>query len=341
VILFHTAVSRRPAASARRRALLRAGFSAAMLFATFAAIAQNRGRQPRVGFLAPDSLDTGVHEGFRQGMTELGRVEGRDVVIEWRFADGNYARLPELASDLTRQNLDVVVAVTTLCVQAMRQVASGVPIVMVAVPDPVGEGFAASLARPGGNITGLSNIVTEVSTKHLELLRVAVPRLARVGVLINPLNPSDALVLEQIHGAAYTSGVKVLPVEASTARQIDDGFAAMARARVEGLIVAVDAYFDVQKQQIVKLALEGRLPTISSNRDITAAGGLMSYGQDMAAHYRRAASYVDKLMKGVAAATLPIERPTVLEFVINQRTANALDLAIPRELMLRADRVIE
>jgi len=274
-------------------------------------------------------------------MRELGYVEGKNFIIQWRFADGKYERLPSLAAELLRLNVDVIVAGTTLSVQAAHQATATIPIVMVAVPDPVGEGFARSLSQPGGNITGLSNIVTEVSAKHLELLRVAVPTLSRVAVLINPPNPSDSLILEQIQGAAYSIGVKALAVEASTARQIEAGFGAMTRARTEALIVAADSYFDVQRDQITKLAVKHHLPSISSNREMTEAGGLMSYGQDLAEHYRRAATYVDKILKGAKPGNLPVEQPTVLELVINQRTAKALRLTIRQELVLRADKVIE
>ncbi len=274
-------------------------------------------------------------------MRELGYVEGRNFSIEWRFADGKYERLPGLASELVRLNVDVIVAGTTLSVQAAHKATATSPIVMVAVPDAIGEGFATSLSRPGGNITGLTNIVTEISVKHLELLRIAVPKLSRVAVLINPLNPSDSLILEQIHGAAYSIGVKVLPVEANSERQIEAGFRAMTRERTQALIVAADSYFDVQRGQIARLAGENRLPSISSNREMTEAGGLMSYGQDLDEHYRRAATYVDKILKGAKPGDLPIEQPTVLRLIINGKTATALGIAIPGELALRADRVIE
>ena len=274
-------------------------------------------------------------------MRELGYVEGKSFTVQWRFADGKYERLPSLAAELVRLGVDVIVAGTTLSVQAAHQATATIPIVMVAVPDPVGEGFAKSLSRPGGNITGLSSIVTEVSAKHLELLRAAVPKLSRVAVLINPLNPSDSLILEQLQGAAYSIGVKVLAIEASTAQQIETGFRAMTRARTEALIVAADSYFDVQRDQVTQLAFKNRLPTISSNREMTEAGGLMSYGQDLAEHYRHAATYVDKIQKGAKPGDLPVEQPTVLELVINRNTAKALGLTIPQELVLRADKVIE
>lgn len=328
-------------ASQRRRIMLRAALCGAALAVPLGAFAQRQPGAWRIGFLASGSSSTRVFDGFRQGMRELGHVEGRQFDIEWRFANGVYDRLPGLAAELLKSNVDVVVAATAPSVQAMHRATATIPIVMVAVPDPVGEGFATSLSRPGGNITGLSNIVVEVSSKHLELLGVAVPRLSRVAVLLNPLNPSDSLILEQIHGAAYGRGIKVLPVEASTAAQIEAGFGAMVRARSEAMIVAADSYFDVQRDQIAKLALANRLPAISSNREMTEAGGLMSYGQDLTEHYRRAATYVDKIVKGAKPGDLPIEQPTVLELVINRRTVAALGLTVARELALRADKLID
>lgn len=303
--------------------------------------AQQKSNVWRIGFLASGSSATRVYDGFGKGMRELGYVEERNLLVHRRFADGKYERLPGLAVELVRQKVDVIVAESTLGVQAARQATTTIPIVMIAVPDPVGEGFATSLSRPGGNITGLSNIVTEVSAKHVELLSSAVSKLARLAVLINPLNPSDALILEQVQGAAYARGVKVLVVEASAASEIEAGFGVMARTRTDALIITADAYFNVQMDQIAKLALMHRLPAISSNRELTEAGVLMSYGQDLTEHYRRAATYADKILKGAKPGNLPIEQPTVLELVINRRTANAIGLAIPQELSLRADKLIE
>lgn len=328
-------------AALARRILLGTVLCGIALAALLAWLAWEQTKVWRIGFLASDSSSTRVDDAFQQGMRDLGYFEGKNCVIRRRFADGNYERLPSLAAELVRLNVDVIVAGTTLSVQAAHQATAAIPIVMVAVPDPVGEGFATSLSRPGGNITGLSNIVTELSIKHLELLHTAVPNLSRVAVMINPLNPSDSLILEQIHGAAYARGVKVFLVEASSASQIEAGFGAMTRERTEALIVAADSYFDVQRDQIAKLAVKGRLPTVFSSRELIEAGGLMSYGQDLADHYRRAATYVDKILKGAKPGDLPIEQPTVLELVINRRIAKTLGLTIPQELMLRADKIID
>ena len=323
-----------------RRAFNRA-LAGGLLAAPFVARAQPRAKDARIGFLAAGSASPRVQQQFLQGMREVGLTQGRDFAVDWRFADGRYERLQVLAAELVQLKVDVIVAVTTLCVQAALHATRTTPIVMVGVPDPIGEGFATSLSRPGGSITGLSNIVTEVSSKHLELLRVAVPKLSLVAVLINPGNPSDALILEQIQGSAYTRRIKVLPVEAGSTGQIDAGFAAIARAGAQAVIVTSDSFFDVQQGRIVKLAIDTRLPTISSSREMTEAGGLMSYGQDLALHYRRAATYVDRILKGAKPGSLPIEQPTVLEFVINRKTARTLGIDIPRELELRADSVIE
>lgn len=327
----------------RRKLLVALG--ASVLAAPLGAFAQQKSRIWRVGFLAqrgrPASLDSDIYGAFPRGMRELGYVEGKNLVIEWRFADGKVEGLPGMAAELARLKVDVIVAGATPSVQAAHRATTTIPIVFVAVPDPVGEGFVTSLSRPGGNITGLSTIVTEVSIKHLELLRALVPKLSRVAVLINPLNPSDALILEQIQGAAYTTGVKVSAVEASSASQIEAGFGAMVRARAGALIVAADELFYGQRAEIAKLAVKNRLPTISPNRELAEAGGLMSYGQDLVQHYRRAANYVDKILKGAKPGELPVEQPTLLELVVNRQTAKALGIKIPNSILVRADKMIE
>jgi putative ABC transport system substrate-binding protein len=295
----------------------------------------------RVGFLSCDAATAATQDAFRAGMRDAGLVEGRQYTVAWRFATGDYARLPELAAQIVSASPDVIVAVNTLAVQAARSTTRTLPIVMIAVPDPIGEGFAASLSRPGGNITGLSNIVTEVSVKHLELLHLAVPKISHIALLNNPQNPSDALVLEQVQGAAYTRKLKVMPIEARNAADIDNAFAAMAKARVEAVIVAVDAFFEVRRDQIIEHTRRQRLPSMFATSEMTEAGGLMSYGQDLTQHYKRAAGYVDRILKGTSPAVMPIEQPTVLEFVVNRKAAAMIGLALPPQLLLRADKIIE
>ncbi len=325
---------------ATRRNLLRA-LAAGGLTRSLPGLAASAARLWRIGFLGADSQATGHYESFRQGLEQLGYVEGATCTILARFADGKYQRLPALAEELVRSKPDVVVAGTTLSVQAVKKATSSIPIVMVAIPDPVGEGYAVSLSRPGGNITGLSTIVTEASAKHVELLRSVIPGLSRLAVLINPNNPSDSLILEQVSGAAFVSGIKVSSVEAGTVPEIEAAFATIMRSRVEAVIVAADPFFDVQRKQIATLSIKSRLFTIFSNREFTDAGGLMSYGQDLDDQYRRAAAYVDKILKGAKPSELPVEQPLVLELVLNRKTAKALGLSLPRELLLRADKVIE
>ena len=323
----------------RRKVLLALG--AGVLTVPLGSLGQNQAKVWQIGFLAADSVSTHLYESFRQGMRERGYVEGKTCVIHPLFAEGRYERLPRLAEELVQSKVDVIVAGTPLSVQAAKKATTSVPIVMVAIPDPIGEGFAASLSRPGGNITGLSTIVTEASAKHVEMLRIVIPNLSHIAVLINPSNPSDSLILEQISGAAFSSGVKVLQVEASTATQIEAGFSAMTRARAEAVIVAEDPFFDVQREHIARLALKNRLLTIYSNSEAVEAGGLMSYGQELSDQYRRAGGYVDKILKGAKPSDLPVEQPLVLQLVVNRKTAKALGIALPKELLLRADKVID
>ena len=274
-------------------------------------------------------------------MRELGYVEGRNFVIEWRFADGKYERLASLAAELVRMKVDIIVTGGTAANRAAQQATTTIPIVNAAMIDPVGNGFAASLARPGGNITGLSLATTDVSPKHFELLKIMLPKVTRVAALENPGNPGHPAILKSLQTNAGQVGVKLLPVDARTAEEIERGFAMMKREKAEAVIVAVDAFFIGQRQQLAELALKHRLPSIFSVAEHAEAGGLMSYGQDLADFYRRAAAYVDKIFKGAKPGGLPIEQPATFTLVINRKTAKALGLTISRELLLRADRVIE
>ena len=300
----------------------------------------------RVGFLAARSRSTSsnpdpYYDAFVQGMRELGYVEGKNLVIEWRFADGKYERLPDLADVLTQMKLEVIVAHGTVGIQAAQRATKAIPIVMAISGDPVGNGFVASLARPGGNITGMSDIVVDVSSKHIELLKTMIARLSRVAYLMNPGNSAHPAVLKSIQTAAQQVGIRILPVDAGTPQEIERGFAAMTRERAEAVIVAADAFLFGRPRHISELALKNQIPSMFPFREYVEAGGLMSYGPNVADLYRRAATYVDKILKGAKPGELPIEQPTKIHLAINLKTAKMLGLVVSNELLSRADEVIE
>ena len=326
----------------KRREFLFA-LGAGALATPVSSVAQQPPKVWRIGYLSPrvrmDSLP--YERAFLQGMSELGYVEGKNVVVEWRFADGAYERLPYLAADLVRLNVDVIVAPSSSAIRAAQQATKTTPIVFISTGDPVGSGFVASLAQPGGNITGLSNTNLDVSAKLLELLVTMVPRLSRVAVLGNPGSSTHSAILKNVRAAALTRvGVRVLSVEARTREEIERGFARMTQERADSVIVAADAFLNQQAQYIAPLALKRRLPSISQPRVYVEAGGLMSYGQNTADSYRHAATYVDKILKGAKPADLPVEQPTKFELVVNLKTAKALGLTIPESIRIRADEVI-
>ena len=316
-------------------------FGAAPLFAH----AQQQGKIWRVGFLTqrrrPDSIDADFLGAFPLGMRELGYIEGKNLVIEWRFADGEFARLPDLAAELVGLKLDVIVSGSSQAIRALQKATTTIPIVMATSGDPIGSGFVKSLARPGGNITGLSNLTSDIGAKQLELLLGMVPKLSRVAVLVNPVNPSHATFLRYVQAEAQRVGVTVLPVEARTAREIANAFPMMTQGNARAVIVAIDAFFIQQYPQIAELAANNRLPSASSIREFVYAGGLVSYGTNLAEQLRRAATYVDKIFKGAKPADLPVEQSAKFELFINGKTARALGLTIPQSVLLRADRLIE
>ena len=327
----------------RRRLILAAGVNA--LVAALPSFAQQKNKTWRIGFLVsatrPPSLDAHFIGGFVRGMRELGYVEGKNFVIEWRFADGSYDRLPELAAELARLNVDVLVAGGTPGNRALQQATSTIPIVNPTMSDPVGNGFAKSLAHPGGNMTGLSLTTTDMSPKHLELLKLLLPKLKHLGALANLGNPAHAAIVKSIAVSAPKMGVKVQTLDARNPDGIERNFAIMKRERMDAVIVLVDSFFVGQRQQIAELALKERLPSMFSAQEHVEAGGLMSYGQNLSDLYRRAAGYVDKIFKGAKPGDLPIEQPAVFSLAINRKTAQALGVAIPQEMLLRADKVIE
>ena len=299
----------------------------------------------RVGFLSqrgrPDSLEYGVFGAFRRGMRDLGYVEGKNLEIEWRFADGTSAQLSELAAELVRLRVDLIVSLGTAATSAAQKATTSIPIVIATAPDPVGSGLVSSLARPGGNITGLSNLATDIGPKHLEMLLSLVPKLSRVAILVNPTNLSHAATLKNIQAAAQKTAVKILPEEARSVPEIEKAFNAMIRQKAGAVIVARDGLFTQQERQIAELAAKNRLPAVSGNREFVEAGGLMSFGQNDTENYRRVATFVDKIFKGAKPGELPVEQPTTFEFIINRKTAKALGLAIPQSMLISAAQVIE
>ena len=312
----------------------------------FAARAQANARVSRIGFLTPRSRPSpATHDAFSgaflQGMTELGYTEGKNLIVEWRYADGNYTHLTGFATELVGMNLPVIVTYGTAAARALQKATTTTPIVVAAAVDLVGAGIVESLARPGRNVTGLSVIDVDISEKQLQLLRAFSPRLSRVGVLLNPDNSANELVGRHVEITGTSIGVVVVPVRAATPQNIETAFAEAARQGAGAVVIAADAFFSGQGPQIAASAARYRLPTISLYRDHVLAGCLMSYGQNVAEFHRRAATYVDKILKGAKPQELPVEQPSKFDLLINARTAAALGLVVPQELLVSADEVIE
>jgi putative tryptophan/tyrosine transport system substrate-binding protein len=317
-----------------------AGASAAW---PLAARAQQPARPRRIGLLSASPVSTlsGIYTGFMKGMRELGYVEGNDFVIEWRSAEGQYGRLSDVAAELVRLNVDVIVTGVTAGIRPLQQATTTIPIVMAYSTDPVGNGFVASLARPGGNTTGLAGSSDDSSPKQLELLATLVPNVSRIGLLGNPNSPTYFSVLKNTQAAAQKVGLFVIPIKARNPNETENAFAELGKQRVDAVMVASDAVFFGQRQRIAELALRNRIPTMFSLREYSEAGGLMSYGEDLADFFHRAAFYVNKIFKGARPGDLPIEQPTRFNLVINRKTADALGVTIPPQLYMFADEVIE
>jgi len=280
-------------------------------------------------------------EAFRRGLRDLGYMEGQNIVLESRWGEGKLDRLSGLAAELVRLKVDIIVAGGTEAIAAAQQATKTTPIVMALTADAVAVGFVASLARPGGNITGLSSVGSELYAKRLEFIKQIVPIVTRVAVLWNPANPAHRLGLKVIEGAARSLGVDLRLEEVSEPKELDGAFSAMARARAGALLVLADDMFFNQLKQIVQLAARTRLPAVYWRKQFVDAGGLLSYGPDNVDSFRRAATYVDKILKGAKPADLPVEQPTTFELVINLKTARALGLTIPQSILVRADQVIQ
>ena len=328
----------------KRRRLVVAG-AASALAAPLASLAQQPDKVARVAFLAlpnrATALDPLFSGAFPLGMRDLGYVEGRNLLIEWRFADSQVERLPALAAELLQWKPQVLVAATHEAALAAQKATSTIPIVMTTGNDPVAGGLIQSQARPGGNITGLSNLSGDLGPKRLEMLAAMVPRLASVAVLVAASNPGTVKALESLKVAGQKLRIRIAPMDVRTPAQIDDAFGQMRRDNIGALMVFLQPLFQQQKLQLAALAAQGRLPCMAGDPMYAQAGCLMSYGTSLAGLFRRVATYVDKILKGAKPADFPVEQPTRFDLVINGKTAKALGLTIPQSLLISADRVIE
>ncbi|HEV8441188.1 MAG TPA: ABC transporter substrate-binding protein [Methylomirabilota bacterium] len=328
-----------------RRLGLAMVLAASLLTVSFGGEAQQPKTISRIGFLASSSLQgEGMKRrlaAFQQGLRELGYMEGRNIVIEYRSAEGNFTRLPELAAELVRLQVDVIVAEGTPAAHAAKTATTVIPVVIGNAGDPVGSGLVASLARPSGNITGLSDFASGAAVKRLQLLREMVPSASRVAVLLNPSNSTNPLQLKEISDAAPAVDVTLLALAAKGPEDIDRAFTTIRRERPGGLIVLGDPMFGTHRRRIVEQAVKSRIPAIYGAEEWVDAGGLMGYGVNFPDLYRRASTYVDKILKGTKPAELPVEQPTKLELIINVKTARQLGLTIPQSILYRVDRVIQ
>jgi len=317
---------------------------AAALAAPLASFAQQPAKIARIGFLSAASAqgtETQL-QAFRDGLRELGYVEGKNFQLEVRWGEGKLERLPALAAGLVQLQVDIIVAASSPSVVAARQATRTIPIVMPLSSDPVGDGLVASLAHPGGNITGLSVMSAELGEKRIQLLKEMFPRVAHaMDVLWNPDYVGMRARFEQARAAAPAVGLSVRSVEVRDTRELDAAFEAIVRERPEALLLLVDPFTRSQRLRIVEFAAAQRLPAIYESSDFVDAGGLISYGPNISNQFRRAAAYVDKILRGAKPADLPIEQPTTFELVINMRAAKALGIKFPDSIFLRADRVIE
>jgi len=327
----------------KRRAFITA-LSFGLLGVPGAGEAQPAANVPRIGWLGGptrESAEVFVRE-FRRGLKDLGWVEGQNIVIEWRFAGGRAERLPDLAAELVRLRVDLIVVPSTPTALAAKNATKTIPLVTVGGGDPVELGLVASLARPGGNITGLSsNLGPEIAGKQLEVLKETVPKVSRMAVLWNPTTPGNALALREAEITARALAVELQLLEARSASDFDGAFAAMTTRRAGALLILGDVMFTTHRRRLAALAVKSRLPAIYGGREFVDEGGLLCYGAKLSDNFHRAAVYVDKILKGAKPGDLPIERPTTFQLVVSLKTARALGLTIPPSLLQRADQVID
>ena len=316
----------------------------ALLIVSTAIEAQQTGNVWRIGYLVPNTVESNRHllAAFRKELRERGWVEGRDIVVEARYADGKIESLPALVADLIRQRIDLIVTVSSAATWAAKNATKSIPIVMAASADALGEGLVTSLAHPSGNITGMTFLAgPEIAGKQLQLLKEIVPAASRVAVLTNPTNRAHAAFVTEVKTAAQPLGLQLQVLEASSLGQLDNAFAVMKRQRMEALLVLTDSMFVGERRRVVDLAAESVLPALYSQREFVDAGGLVSYGPSLSDMFRRAAIYVDKLLRGAKPGDLPVEQPTKFELVINSKTTRTLRLTISPSLLQRADELVQ
>ena len=315
----------------------------AILLASFhRAEAQQPTQVPSIAYLSSGQgfVSSERRQAFRQGLRELGYVEEKNLIVEYRYAEGNSERLAALAAELVRLKIDVIVTSGPPGTRAAKKATTTVPIVMAHDPDPLGSGFIASLARPGGNITGLSSLVAQLGGKRLELLRELIPKLSRVAVLGTSTNPSNVQMATEIEVAARPIGIRIQFVDVQDSKEIEGGFRAATKAHAEALFVLGNPVLNAHRTEVADLAVKSRLPAVYGQPDLMAAGGLMFYGASITEMFRRAAIYVDKILKGAKPADLPVEQATKFELIINLKTAKQIGLIIPPNVLARADKVI-
>ena len=310
-----------------------------ILLAPLAADAQQAARVYRIGILG--DTPGPQWKAFRQGLGDLGWIEGQSVEMEWRWSEGRFDRLPDLAAELVRLRVDIIVSEGSTATQAAKQATATIPIVMAIAADPIGFGLVASLARPGGNVTGSSSLSPQLTAKQMELLKEVVPGLSRLSVLGHLTNPAHQVALKEIEAAASVLRVKIQPVGAPGVDELEGAFSTIIGQRPGGLLVIPSPIFDAQQRRIADFATKSRLPAVYNKPLFAEAGGLMAYGAHYADFFRRAATYVDKILKGAKPGDLPVEQPTRFELVINLKTAKALGLTIPLSVLIRADQVIQ
>jgi putative ABC transport system substrate-binding protein len=326
-----------------RTKIIRFVLCALLLAFNFQAEAQQPAKVPRIGFLgnSTPTLEANLIGPFREGLRDLGYVEGKNIVIEWRWAEGKYDRFPTLIAELIASKVDLIVTAGTPATIALKKATTTLPLVMIAVGDPVGTGLIASFAHPGGNLTGLTSISPELDGKRLELLREVVPKISYVAVLWNPTSPLQVVAEQETQAAARAMGIKVLSLGVQAQEQFDDAFAKILKERPKALLVLADRLFLHHRARIMDFATQNRLPGVHAYVELVEAGGLMSYGPSYSGMHRRAAYFVDRILKGTKPADLPVEAPAKFELVVNLKAAKQIGVTIPPEVLYRADKIIK